>query len=63
MGDFNAKVGGHKNTSERATGCFGLALRNKMRRHSGRMGNIKIFQDHEDTISEEIRKEMDMEKP
>ena len=24
MGDFNAKVGGQTNTSERATGCFGL---------------------------------------
>ena len=29
MGDFNAKVGGHKNTSERATGCFGLGQRNE----------------------------------
>ena len=25
MGDFNAKVGEQTNTSERATGCFGLA--------------------------------------
>ena len=29
MGDFNAKVGGHTNTSERATGCFGLVQRNE----------------------------------
>ena len=29
MGDFNAKVGGQTNTSERATGCFGLGLRNE----------------------------------
>ena len=28
MGDFNAKVGGQTNTSERATGCFGLGQRN-----------------------------------
>ena len=27
------------------------------------MGNIKEFQDHEHTISEESREEMDMEKP
>ena len=31
--------------------------------HSCRMGNIKEFQDHEHTISEESREEMDMEKP
>ena len=29
MGDFNAKVGGQTNTSERATGCFGLGHRNE----------------------------------
>ena len=29
MGDFNAKVGGQSNTSERATGCFGLGQRNE----------------------------------
>ena len=29
MGDFNAKVGGQTNTSERATGCFGLDQRNE----------------------------------
>ena len=29
MGDFNAKVGGQTNTSERATGCFGLSQRNE----------------------------------
>ena len=29
MGDFNAKVGGQTNTSERATGCFGLEQRNE----------------------------------
>ena len=29
MGDFNAKVVGQTNTSERATGCFGLGQRNK----------------------------------
>ena len=29
MGDFNAKVGGQTNTSERATGCFGLGQRNE----------------------------------
>ena len=28
-GDFNAKVGGQTNTSERATGCFGLGQRNE----------------------------------
>ena len=27
MEDFNAKVGGQTNTSERATGCFGLGQR------------------------------------
>ena len=53
MGDFNAKVGGQTNTSERATGCFGLGQRTS---------NIKEFQDHEHTISEESREEMDMEK-
>ena len=52
MGDFNAKVGGQTNTSERATGCFGLGQRRSKRRHSCRMGNIKEFQDHEHTISE-----------
>ena len=35
----------------------------RKRRHSCRMGNIKEFQDHERTISEESREEMDMEKP
>ena len=29
MGDFNAKCGGQTNTSERATGCFGLGQRNE----------------------------------
>ena len=29
MVDFNAKVGGQTNTSERATGCFGLVQRNE----------------------------------
>ena len=29
MGDVNAKVGGQTNTSERATGCFGLGQRNE----------------------------------
>ena len=29
MGDFNAKVGGQTNTSERAKGCFGLGQRNE----------------------------------
>ena len=29
LGDFNAKVGGQSNTSERATGCFGLGQRNE----------------------------------
>ena len=29
MGDFNAKFGGQTNISERATGCFGLGLRNE----------------------------------
>ena len=29
MGDFNAKVGGQTNTSERATGCFGPGQRNE----------------------------------
>ena len=29
MGDFNAKVGGQTNTSEGATGCFGLGQRNE----------------------------------
>ena len=29
MGDFNAKVGGQTNTSEMATGCFGLGQRNE----------------------------------
>ena len=29
MGDFNAKVGGQTNESERATGCFGLGQRNE----------------------------------
>ena len=29
MGDFNAKVGGQTNTSERETGCFGLGQRNE----------------------------------
>ena len=29
MGDFNAKVGGQINTSERATGWFGLGQRNE----------------------------------
>ena len=29
MGDINAKVGGQTNTSERATGCFGLGQRNE----------------------------------
>ena len=28
MGDFNAKVGVQTNTSERATGCFGLGQGN-----------------------------------
>ena len=28
MGNFNAKVGGQTNTSERATGCFGLGQGN-----------------------------------
>ena len=28
-GDFNAKVGGQTNTSERATGCFGMGQRNE----------------------------------
>ena len=64
MGDFNAKVGGQTNTSKRATGCFGLGQRNERgSRHYCRMGNIKEFQDHEHTISEESREEMDMEKP
>ena len=31
--------------------------------HSCRMANIKAFQDHEHTISEESREEMDTEKP
>ena len=31
MGDINAKVGGQTNTSERATGCFGLDQRNERR--------------------------------
>ena len=29
MGDFNAKVGGQTHISERATGLFGLGLRNE----------------------------------
>ena len=29
MGDVNAKVGEQTNTSERATGCFGLGQRNE----------------------------------
>ena len=63
MGDFNAKVGGQTNTSERATGCFGLGQRNERGDYSCRMGNIKEFQDYEHTISEESREEIDMEKP
>ena len=62
MGDFNANVVGQTNTSERATYCFGLCQRNE-RGDTGRMGNIKELQDHEHTISEENREEMDMEKP
>ena len=62
MGDFNAKVGGQTNTSERVTGCFGLGRRNE-RGDTCRISNIKEFQDHEHTISEESREEMDMEKP
>ena len=58
MGNFNAKVGGQTNTSERATGCFGLGQRNE-----GRMCNIKEIQDYEHTLSKESREEMDMEKP
>ena len=51
MGDFNAKVGGQINTSERATGCFGLGQRSER----GDIMNTKI--------QEECREEMDMEKP
>ena len=54
MGDFNAKVEGQTNTSERATGCFDLGQRNE-RETLGRMGNIKEFQDHEHSISEDCR--------
>ena len=63
MGDFNANVGGQTNTPERATGCFGLGQRNERGDTLVRMGNIEEFQDHEHTISEESREEMDMEKP
>ena len=42
MGDFNnAKVGGQTNTSERATGCFGLGQRNERGYTLVRMGNIE----------------------
>ena len=64
MEDFNAKVGGQTNTSEMATGCFGLA--SEMKEETllyCRIGNIKKIQHHEHTISEESREEMDVEKP
>ena len=48
--------------SERAIVDFSIAQRNE-RRDSGRMSNIKESQDHERTISEENREEMETEKP
>ena len=39
-----------------------LAWASEMKGDTGE-GNIKEFQDHEHTISEESREEMDMEKP
>ena len=65
MGDFNAKVGGQTNTSERARGCFGLGQRNERGDTLVEWATSKNFkiQDHEHTISEESREEMDMEKP
>ena len=62
MGDFNAKVGGQINTSERAAGCFGLGQRNE-RGYTGRMGNTKEIQDNEQTIPAESRGQMGIEKP
>ena len=57
MGDFNGKVGGQTNTSERATGCFGLGQRNE-RGHAlvewATSNNVKIM--NNGTISEETRK-------
>ena len=63
MGDFNAKVGGKTNTSERATGCFSLGQQNERGDTLVEWATSKNFKDHEHTISEESREEMDMEKP
>ena len=41
MGDFNAQTGKRTNPMETATGKFGLGLRNRMRRHLGRIGTMK----------------------
>ena len=63
MGDFNAKVGGQTNTSERATGCFGLGQRNERGDTLVEWAISKNFKIMKHTISEESREEMDMEKP
>ena len=59
IGNSNAKVGGQTNTPERSMKGFDIGKR----KERGRVVNIKEIQDHEDTISEEGRAEMDMEKP
>ena len=59
MRNSNAKVGGQTNTPERPMKGFDIGKR----KERGRVGNIKEIQDHEHTISEEGREEMDIEKP
>ncbi len=63
LGDFIAKVGGQTNTSERATGCFGLGQRNERGETIVEWATSKNCRDHEHTISEEGREDMNMEKP
>ena len=62
LGDLNARVGGQTNTSERATGCFGLGQRNERGDTLAECATSKNFKIM-NTISEESREEMDMEKP
>ena len=58
MGDLNANVGGQRHTSERRQDALVWASEMNVE-----WATSKEVQDHEHTISEDSREEMDMEKP
>ena len=48
---------------KKATGKFGLELRNERTEHLGKVGNFKKIQNHEYRVPEESWEYVDVEKP